>query len=185
MDPSNCYDDAARAAAYAKLDFPGTYYLAYRDLPELLARHVAGTRALDFGCGTGRSTRFLRQHGFDAIGVDVAEPMIARARALDPHGVYRRIEEHGLDRLNAGAFDLVAALFTFDNIPTGESKARAMRGIRRLLSPNGRFVNVVSSPELYTHEWASFSTLDFPENRAAKSGDVVRCVNVALEPLGL
>jgi hypothetical protein len=29
----NVYEDKARAQAYADLEFPGTYYLAYRDLP--------------------------------------------------------------------------------------------------------------------------------------------------------
>ena len=27
----------------------GTYYLIYRDLPDILRRHVSGVRALDFG----------------------------------------------------------------------------------------------------------------------------------------
>ena len=34
----------------------------------------------------------------------------------------------------------------------------------------------VSSPDIYTHEWASFSTSAFPENRTARSGDMVRIV---------
>jgi hypothetical protein len=49
----NVYDDRARAAAYARLEFPGTYYLAFRDLPAILAEHVQGRQAVDFGCGTG------------------------------------------------------------------------------------------------------------------------------------
>ena len=48
---SNVYDDKQRAEAYATLDFPGTYYLAYRDLPAIIAEHVVGKDALDFGCG--------------------------------------------------------------------------------------------------------------------------------------
>ena len=35
---------------------------------------------------------------------------------------------------------------------------------------------MVSSPEIYTHEWASFTTRDFPANAAVRSGDVVRIV---------
>lgn len=31
-----------------------------------------------------------------------------------------------------------------------------------------------STPELYVNEWASFSTADFPENRSAKTGDIVK-----------
>jgi hypothetical protein len=33
MDFRNVYEDSKRADAYAKMEFPGTYYLAYRDLP--------------------------------------------------------------------------------------------------------------------------------------------------------
>ena len=33
---------------------------------------------------------------------------------------------------------------------------------------------IVSAPELYLHEWVSFSTKDFSENRTAGDGDRVR-----------
>ena len=36
MSFSNCYEDAARAAAYAQLEFANTYYLAYRDIPAII-----------------------------------------------------------------------------------------------------------------------------------------------------
>ncbi|NNG17173.1 MAG: hypothetical protein HKM89_11900 [Gemmatimonadales bacterium] len=35
-------------------------------------------------------------------------------------------------------------------------------------------MSIVSTPEIYTHEWATFTTKDYPENRVARSGDVVR-----------
>jgi trans-aconitate methyltransferase len=60
---TNSYADTTRAAAYAKLDFPGTYYLAFRDLPELIHTHTSKGKAIDFGCGAGRSTRFLKSYG--------------------------------------------------------------------------------------------------------------------------
>jgi SAM-dependent methyltransferase len=71
MKFSNSHEDPKRAEAYAKLEFPGTYYLAYRDLPEIIFEHVRGREALDFGCGTGRSIRFLRKLGFSTVGVDI------------------------------------------------------------------------------------------------------------------
>ena len=76
MEFSNAYEDAERAEAYAKLEFPGTYYLAFRDLPEIISQHVNGKKAMDFGCGTGRSTRFLTELGFDSVGVDISADML-------------------------------------------------------------------------------------------------------------
>lgn len=173
---SNVYDDRARADAYATLEFPGTYFLAYRDLPDIIAEHVVGRRALDLGCGAGRSTRFLRKLGFDVVGVDIAEPMLARARQIDPQGDYRLVPDGDLSSLPGESFDLVLSAFTFDNVPTLEKKVSLLRGLKRLLGPDGRLVNLVSAPEIYLNEWASFSTRDFPENRAARCGDKVQIV---------
>ena len=175
MDFTNCYEDVSRAGAYAKLEFANTYYLAYRDLPTILAEHVTGARALDFGCGTGRSTRFLRKLGFDVTGVDVSEEMLRIARSTDPSGDYRLVPDDNFAELDVGTFDLVLSAFTFDNIP-GALKARIFADLEKLLAPNGAIVSIVSSPEIYTHEWASFTTKDFPQNAAARSGDVVRIV---------
>ncbi len=91
MDFVNCYEDVNRANAYAALEFANTYYLAYRDLPAILSNSVTGERALDFGCGTGRSTRFLEKLGFHVTGVDISEPMLRIARATDPSGDYRLV----------------------------------------------------------------------------------------------
>ncbi len=198
----NIYEDPRYADAYAKLEFPGTYALAFRDLPETFAAHVRGKRALDFGCGAGRSTRFLVRCGFDVVGVDISEDMVRQARELDPEGDYRVIADGDFSALPAGGFDLVFSAFTFDNVPTAERKMRILRGLRGLLAPSnegsglrsggrdgrahqergrgGRLVNVVSSPDIYVNEWVSFSTRDFPENRWARSGDVVRIINTAV-----
>jgi len=175
VDSVNCYEDAERANAYATLEFANTYYLAFRDLPTILTEHVTGTRTLDFGCGTGRSTRFLRKLGFHVIGVDISEDMLRIARATDPSGDYRLVPGDNFNQFAGGSFDLVLSAFTFDNIPGG-TKARIFRDLEKLLAPCGTIVNLVSSPQIYTHEWASFTTRDFPENAAAHSGDVVRIV---------
>ena len=175
-DFDNVYEDGRRAAAYATLEFPGTYHLAFRDLPSILRRHVRGMRALDFGCGAGRSTRFLRSLGFRVRGVDIAEPMIARARQRDPQGEYSLVPDDDLHDLPSGAYDLVLAAFTFDNIPGMDKKVRLFRALRRSLRPRGRIVTIVSAPDIYVNEWASFSTRDFPDNRLARSGDRVRIV---------
>jgi SAM-dependent methyltransferase len=173
---TNCYDDNTRAEAYAQLEFANTYYLAYRDLPEIIRDHVTGTKAMDFGCGTGRSTRFARRLGFDVVGVDIAREMIAKAAEIDPAGDYRLLRNDDLSEFQAGTYDLVLSLFTFDNIPGRELKVRLFHDLGALLNVSGKMISVVSSPEIYLHEWASFSTKDYPENRRAKSGDTVKIV---------
>jgi SAM-dependent methyltransferase len=178
---ANVYDDQARSMAYAGLEFPGTYYLAYRDLPAIIGEHVQGRIALDFGCGTGRSTRFLRRLGFDVVGVDVSEPMLARARERDPQGDYRPVPDGDLGGLAASTCDLILSVFTFDNVPTWEKKVTLFQSLKRLLRDGGRIVNLVSSPDIYRNEWASFSTKDFPENCTAKCGDKVRIVMLDVE----
>ena len=178
---SNVYADKVRAEAYDRLEFPGTYFLAYRDLPAIIADHVHGTKAIDFGCGTGRSTRFLQKLGFEVVGVDIADQMLALARKRDPGGDYRLVADGDLDGFAAGSYDLVLSAFTFDNIPTMEKKVLLLQSLKRLLKPNGRIVSIVSSPEIYVNEWASFSTENFPENRAAKSGEKVYIVMLDVE----
>ena len=177
----NAYEDVHRAKSYSELEFPGTYYLAFRDLPDVFREHARGQRALDFGCGAGRSTRFLSGLGFEAVGIDISKEMIHRAREIDPASDYRLIEDDGkLCGLEPESFDVIFSAFTFDNIPTEEKKVALFSGFRRLLGAGGIAVNLVSSPDIYFHEWASFSTKDFPENRSARPGDIVRIINTAV-----
>jgi len=177
----NCYASTTRAEAYSKLEFANTYHLAFRDLPEIFRAHVKGTAALDFGCGTGRSTRFLISLGFQAVGVDISPEMVAKARAIDPEGDYRLIPGDDMSALPLAGFSLVQSAFTFDNIPGMETKVRLFCGLRGLLKPDGILVNIVSTPEIYLNEWASFTTRNFPENRNAGPGDPVRIITTDFE----
>ena len=181
MDFFNVYEDAKRAESYAKLEFPGTYYLAYRDIPEILFKHVKGKKAIDFGCGTGRSTRFLEKCGFNAVGVDISKDMIKKAKELDPEGDYRLSSDDDFKKFEKHHYDLILAVFTFDNIPDVEKRVKLLKGLGSLLNKEGRMVLVNSTPEIYVNEWASFSTKDFPENRNAKSGEKVKIIVTDVE----
>jgi SAM-dependent methyltransferase len=177
----NSWANQKRAESYSRLEFPNTYYLAYRDLPGIIAAHVSGNNAVDFGCGTGRSTRFLKQLGFNVIGIDISADMLQIARDLDKSGDYRIVSNSKYSHLGIGRFDLVQSVFTFDNISGWETRTNILIALRDLLKPTGRIICLDSTPELYTNEWASFSTKDFPGNRIAKTGDIVRDIMLDVE----
>ena len=176
MSFTNAYQDHRRARAYDQLEFGGTYHLAFRDLPFLLDTFVSGTRALDFGCGTGRTGRMLRGLGFETTGIDIAPEMVRVARQRDPQGDYRTIADGDFSSLPSASFDLVLSAFTFDNIPRRAHRLSLLFGLRSLLAPRGRLISIVSTPEIYTHEWVTFTSRDFPDNARARCGDIVRIV---------
>ncbi|HVN58941.1 MAG TPA: class I SAM-dependent methyltransferase [Bacteroidales bacterium] len=180
-DFENSWADQTRAESYSKLEFPNTYYLAYRDLPKIIQDHTGGRSAIDFGCGTGRSTRFLKELGFNVTGIDISNDMLQIARSFDKTGDYQLVSNGIYSHLGNGKYDLVQSIFTFDNIPGWENRTRILIGLRDLLNMNGKIVCLDSTPELYTNEWASFSTLSFPDNWNAKTGDIVRDIMLDVE----
>jgi SAM-dependent methyltransferase len=168
----NSWDNDVRSASYSKLGFPNTYYLAYRDLPYIITKHANGDKALDFGCGTGRSTRFLKKLGFEAVGIDISPLMIEKAIQSDPDGKYLLVKDGEYSHLS-GSFDLITSIFTFDNIPES-NRLKILKALKSKLKKNGCLVMLDANSEMYTREWASFTTKDFPENKNAKTGDIVR-----------
>lgn len=181
MEFENIYEDTRRAESYAKLEFPGTYYLAYRDIPVIIARHAGGTRALDFGCGTGRSTRFIKKLGYNATGIDISGDMIKKAREFDPDGDYRVIRDGELEQFTENHYDLVTSIFTFDNIPDQHFRTALLKKIASLVTDAGTIILLDSTPDIYTHEWSSFSTEMFPENKKAGSGEKVKIIMTDVE----
>jgi len=104
--------------------------------------------------------------------------MIGNARELDPSGRYLAIKDGDFTGLPQNEFDLVLSMFTFDNIAGEGWRAELFRRLGNLLNDTGKIVCLDSTPEMYTNEWVSFSSRDFPENARAKSGDMVRVINM-------
>lgn len=181
MNFENSWGNQTKAESYSKLEFPNTYYLAYRDLPDIISKHVTGNHAIDFGCGTGRSSRFLKQLGFDVIGIDISKDMLEIARNLDLSGDYQLVLNGKYDHLGLNQFDLVQSIFTFDNIPGWTNRTNILKGLRDLMKPTGKMICLDSTPELYVNEWASFTTKKFPENWTAKTGDIIHDIMLDVE----
>lgn len=156
---------------YSKLGFSGSYFLAFRDIPKLL-KGLKG-KALDYGCGTGRSTQFIKSLGFETVGVDISQDMLNNAKELDRDGEYKLIESGRIPYPN-NTFDLVFSSFVFLEVSSYIEIETICKEINRVLKPKGKFVFVTNSITEHNGEWLSFS-YDFPENnRKIKSGDKLK-----------
>jgi hypothetical protein len=99
--------------------------------------------------------------------------MLRMARARDPSGTYSLVHDDATTGWPDGPFDLALAAYPFDNIANTGHRRRLLDAVRRRLAPEGRLIMIASAPELYAHEWLSFTTA-FPENAVARTGDIVR-----------
>jgi SAM-dependent methyltransferase len=167
------HDYTKYADEYAGLGFEGTFLLAFRDIPELLHRHVKGRKALDYGCGAGRSTRYLKTLDLEVMGVDISGDMLSQARQNDPSGQYIDIQSGQLP-FPESCFDLIFSSFVFLEIPTLAEMEKILAELKRVLKHNGVIVFVTGSNDFYKGNWVSV-TFDFPENhREVRSGETVK-----------
>jgi SAM-dependent methyltransferase len=95
-----------------------------------------GDRVLDFGCGGGRFLATLP----NAIGVEIAQHAVDRAKANVPHADIRLLEADGSLPLGHGEIDLVWCSEVLEHIP---DVAHALLEIRRVLKPDGRVLITV------------------------------------------
>jgi SAM-dependent methyltransferase len=112
----------------------------------LAAEHgVSGGRALDVGCGTGRSLASLIAAGFDASGSDPSAGMLREARARVGAGV--PLEVAGLPDLGAGPrVDLVTALNDVVNYVAAADLDATMSALAARLAPGGVLVFDANTP---------------------------------------
>jgi 2-polyprenyl-3-methyl-5-hydroxy-6-metoxy-1,4-benzoquinol methylase len=103
-----------------------------------LLEHIrAGERVLDVGCGEGAFTAELARAGAHAVGIDVAEEPLRRARALHPELDLRLVDAGGAWDLPDASFDAVWAGETIEHVL---DTAAWLSEIRRVLRSGGRLL---------------------------------------------
>jgi SAM-dependent methyltransferase len=133
---------AAYDLLYADKDYPAECDL----VQSLIDRHAARPvlSILDLGCGTGGHAFPLAERGYEVVGVDRSEAMLAHARRKlgeRGEGLARRLQFRAGDirSLNVDrAFD--AALMMFAALgyqASNDGVTRALRTARRHLTPGG------------------------------------------------
>ncbi|VTT98590.1 Methyltransferase type 11 OS=Isosphaera pallida (strain ATCC 43644 / DSM 9630 / IS1B) GN=Isop_0474 PE=4 SV=1: Methyltransf_23 [Gemmataceae bacterium] len=98
-------------------------------------------RLVDLGCGTGRLCVHFAGKGYDCVGVDLSDEMLARARESGARVEWVRDNLVDLAALPAASFDYAACLFsTLGMVRGAENRAKVVANAFRLLKPGGRFV---------------------------------------------
>ena len=106
---------------------------------------------LDIGCGTGRISIDLHNHGFCHVyGIDISEKMIRKARALTPQSY--GIEYVCADIVNGNCFSdtkFDLAIFGWNGlmcIKGMQNRITALKNIHSMLRTNGIFVFTAMQP---------------------------------------
>ena len=151
--PSAYWERVARAYAgadpLAAVCYPGAPAwfnrfiagLQWRTLTACLQRlPLAGATALDVGCGTGRWSRWLAEHGARVTGVDATEAMLDVARRAAPGIEFRRMPATAL-ALSDASVDLVVCITVVQHLPPTDQLA-AIAELCRVVRPGGSIVTL-------------------------------------------
>ncbi|MBP3956577.1 class I SAM-dependent methyltransferase [Gemmata sp. G18] len=128
------YDEQMRASPLASADVA----FCERSFP-------APGKLVDLGCGTGRLCLHFAAKGFDCVGVDLSDEMLAKARvnatAANVNVEWRNANLVDLSALPEASFDFAACLFsTLGMVRGSENRAKVLANVFRTLKPGGRFV---------------------------------------------
>lgn len=103
-----------------------------------------GRQILDLGCGTGASTRWLAERGYNVTAVDNAPDMIAEARRrLDSSGLsveWLQADVRALDPNRSSEYDMALALDLMNEINGLQELKIVIDSVSRLLAPDKLFI---------------------------------------------
>jgi SAM-dependent methyltransferase len=128
------------AARYRQLHedpYRSTFTYGRKKIEELLDRVLGdlprGARVLDAGCGTGFTVQRLREHGYEAVGVEPSAGMREQAIANNP-GV--RILDGDIEHLPLPDSELDAVV-CIEVLRYLKDPSTALRELARVLKPGG------------------------------------------------
>jgi SAM-dependent methyltransferase len=125
------YDAGAAAFARDWHDQPPP-----EDMYRLLRRFFVPGRVADVGCGAGREVGWLAANGYEAIGYDASEGLLAQAREHHPGLAFERAALPALAGVADASFDNVLCETVIMHLPV-EDVAPSVRRLMQILKAGG------------------------------------------------
>lgn len=136
----------------------GTGYLAFRDLASLFANYgQTKGDALDYGCGRGRSSRFLKSLGFNVDAVDSCPQMIEQAKKQGQDINYQWLKPFS-GQLQQATYDVVLAQLVLVEIKQVSDIKRMLAEQRLALKKDGLLVHTTTSDAFFKQQWLTIET---------------------------
>jgi SAM-dependent methyltransferase len=120
-----------------------------------------GMRVLDAPCGDGRIGRRLHDRGMFVTGIDIAEPLLADARAACPEAVWRHQDMRTLDV--EGAHEAVLNLWGSIGFFDQAGDQAFLDGAARSLVPGGKLLIEANAVESLSGRWQNLTGMRMGE----------------------
>jgi ubiquinone/menaquinone biosynthesis C-methylase UbiE len=141
-------------------DWEGSLDFSHRAFRRVTAvcreRRLSCGRHLDLGCGTGTLAILMAKGGWDVVGLDASEAMLARAKqkALDAGCAVEFVQQDMRHLRLAEPVNLATSFYdTLNHLLFPEDLDATFRGVARVLRPGGLFVFDVNTEATFRQIW--------------------------------
>ena len=111
----------------------GTVSVDFKEVQDKFLRLLAGKRVLDFGCGSGRDTKYFIERGLDVVAIDGSEELCKSASAYTgiqvKHMLFQNLDE-------VDCYDGIWACSSILHLPKDELKI-VIKKMSRALKAKG------------------------------------------------